>query len=153
MHGMNRNRILAGGVLAGVVALVLEFVGEAVFRLDWAAWLAGLGLPAPGGMVMAYFLIGSPLVGILAVWIYAAMRPRYGPGPATAIRAGLVVWALACLFPTASLAAYGLLPMDAHFWVPALYPAVQWPLSTLAGARIYRENEPIRVGARVAAGA
>ena len=31
------------------------------------------------------------LVGILVVWLYAAIRPRFGPGPGTAAMAGVAV--------------------------------------------------------------
>jgi hypothetical protein len=149
---INGRRVVAGGLLAGLVGIVLEILAEPLFGLDWTAWLAAYGLPAPGGAVMAYFLVGGSLIGMLAVWLYAAMRPRFGAGPGTAIRAGLVVWALACLFPTAGLAAYGLVAMDAHFWVPALFPIVQWPLATLAGAWVYREGVMPGAGAQSALG-
>jgi hypothetical protein len=149
---INGPRVVAGGLVAGLVGIAFEILAEPLFGLDWAVWLAGYGLPAPGGAVMAYFLVGGSLIGILAVWLYAAMRPRFGAGPGTAVRAGLVVWALACLFPTAGLAAYGLLPMDAHFWVPAFFPVVQWPLATLAGAWVYREGVIPPAGSRDAVG-
>ncbi len=46
----------------------------------------------PGGAVMAAHLLWGFVVAIAAIWLYAAIRPRYGPGPATALRAGFVVW-------------------------------------------------------------
>ena len=32
------------------------------------------------------------LFGILIVWTYAAMRPRFGPGPKTALIAGITLY-------------------------------------------------------------
>src|SRR5207249_3963498 len=40
------------------------------------------------------FLAWGFLVGIFAVWLYAAIRPRYGAGPKTALCAGAAVWGL-----------------------------------------------------------
>ena len=37
-------------------------------------------------------------LGIAAVWLYAAIRPRYGAGPRTAVIAGLAVWVMADLW-------------------------------------------------------
>jgi hypothetical protein len=41
---------------------------------------------------MAAHLLWGFVVGIAAIWLYAAIRPRYGPGAATALRAGFAVW-------------------------------------------------------------
>src|SRR6185295_16547190 len=32
------------------------------------------------------------ILGILIVWVYAASRPRLGPGPRTALKAALIIW-------------------------------------------------------------
>ena len=32
------------------------------------------------------------VMGIGLIWLYAAIRPRYGPGPRTAAIAGFVMW-------------------------------------------------------------
>jgi hypothetical protein len=151
MTGMNGRRIVAGGLVAGVVATALELAAEPLFGLDWEGWLAGLGVGAPDGVAAAYIVLGGLALGVLAVWLYASMRPRYGPGPRTAILAGLVIWALACLFPTLGLAAFGVLPVNELFWVSVLFPIVQFPAATLAGARVYREVGAHGVGEAAAA--
>jgi hypothetical protein len=38
------------------------------------------------------------VLGILAVWTYAAIRPRFNAGPKTALCAGLAVWAMSYLY-------------------------------------------------------
>ncbi|MGH7948806.1 MAG: hypothetical protein ACREQF_06255, partial [Candidatus Binataceae bacterium] len=79
------------------------------------------------------------LKGLLAIWIYAAIRPRHGAGPATALIAGVVVWLLVIPVPM-----LGLLPMEffgARFvalW--AIYGFVPIALGTLVGAWLYRES-------------
>jgi hypothetical protein len=142
MAGINGKRVVAGGVVAGIVLLALEVVAETAFALDWEGWLASLGVGAPGPAVEAYYLGAGLLMGVLGVWLYAAMRPRLGAGPRTAIVVALVLWALNCLIPTAALAAFGLLPVTRLFWVPVLFPLVQLPLAMMAGAWVYREPAP-----------
>jgi hypothetical protein len=151
MTGMNGKRILAGGLVAGVVMTALEMAAEPLFGLDWEGWLAGLGVPAPGDAAAAYVVVGGLMLGIVAMWLYASIRPRYGPGPRTALMVALVIWALACLFPTVGLAAFGVLPVNDLFWVSVLFPLVQLPAATLAGARMYREVEGEGAGVAAAA--
>jgi hypothetical protein len=58
--------------------------------------MLALGRPAELSTgAIAIFNIWRFLLGVAAVWLYAAIRPRYGAGPNTAIRAGLVTWAVA----------------------------------------------------------
>jgi len=37
---------------------------------------------------------------VLLVWLYAAIRPRFGPGPATAAKAGVAAWFVGSLLVT-----------------------------------------------------
>jgi hypothetical protein len=43
-------------------------------------------------------VVATFAVGILLVWLYAAMRPRFGPGMKTATYAALAVWICGFLF-------------------------------------------------------
>jgi hypothetical protein len=42
--------------------------------------------------VVLYGSLATPALGILSVWLYAAIRPRYGAGPTTSVIAGFAVW-------------------------------------------------------------
>ncbi|MBI4519687.1 MAG: hypothetical protein HY701_02525 [Gemmatimonadetes bacterium] len=75
----------------------------------------------------------------MAVWLYAAIRPRFGAGTATAILAGVVLWALECFFPNIVMAAFSVLS-GRLFWLATIIPLVELPLATLAGAWVYREE-------------
>src|SRR5258705_3136393 len=48
--------------------------------------------------VSATRLIMQFVIGILLVWLYAAMRPRFGPGMKTAAYAALVIWLCGFIF-------------------------------------------------------
>ena len=75
--------------------------------------------------------------GTLIVWTYAAIRPRFGPGPGTAIKAGLVLWAAvaAVLFGFQSM---GIFTQDS-FLKSAVLSLATTILASLAGAWTYKE--------------
>jgi hypothetical protein len=136
MGKINWGRVILGGILAAVVTNVIEGLLTLVMREQWEA--AMKNMKAPPGAVMAAHLFWSLVVAIATIWLYAAIRPRYGPGPATAVRAGFAVWLF--VHATFSLAAGSmqLLPQK------ILLMSVAWSLpqtlvATLAGAWLYRE--------------
>ena len=148
MGTLNGKRVIAGGVVAGLVALVAELLVEPLAGAPMEAWLSGLGLEPPGEAVMLAYLVTAVVLGVVMVWLYAAARPRLGPGLSTALRIGLAVWALACAMPNLHMFGLGVLPANL-FWITTLWAAVQMPLAALAGAWVYREESaaPARSGA------
>ena len=74
---------------------------------SFARFFETLDQSAGNGHTRGTFLL---LLGIAAVWIYAAIRTRYGPGSNTAIRAGLAAWALAVFLPNLGNYPLGLFP-------------------------------------------
>src|SRR5215472_12200620 len=96
MAHTNRGRVLLGGMLAGVVINVVEYVTNGlVLKQAWAQAMQALGKPSElSGAAILTFNIWGFLLGIAAVWLYAAIRPRYGQGVGTATRAALAAWVL-----------------------------------------------------------
>jgi hypothetical protein len=47
---------------------------------------------------MVLNIVSQFVIGVLIVWLYAAMRPRFGAGFKTAAYAALVVWVCGFLF-------------------------------------------------------
>jgi hypothetical protein len=109
-------------------------------RTEMEGTLARLGLPPLGAAAMITMAVGAFVIGLIAVWTYAAIRPRYGGGAGTALRAGGAVWVLACLFPQASLLACGVLE-PRLFTLSVVGDLGIVPLATIAGAFVYREQE------------
>lgn len=143
---MNWGRIIAGGLLAGLVMNISEFVLHAVvLRADGEAIVRdlnqrGFHLPADGDPKALLLLVGITFVlGILAVWTYAAIRPRFGAGPGTAICAGLAVWAMSYLYAAVYVyAGFPIFPAKVTL-LPAVWTLVETPLATVAGAWLYKE--------------
>ena len=96
---INWTRVILGGLFAGLIVNVCEFfVNGLILRSEWAAALKALGKsPDMGiGPTAAFWLWGF-LVGIYSLWLYATIRPRFGPGPKTAAIAAIAVWVPASL--------------------------------------------------------
>ena len=78
------------------------------------------------------------VLGVLLVWLHAAIRPRFGPGPKTAITAGLLVWIFAYFFPTVGISAVGMVPARLAA-IACTWGLVEVPLAAWVGARLYTE--------------
>jgi hypothetical protein len=57
---------------------------------------------------MVIFILMSFVAGIVTIWLYAAVRPRLGAGPGTAIIIAIPVWILASLMPATRFSLLGL---------------------------------------------
>jgi len=88
---------VVGGIAAGVVVFLIDFVSFGfLFNGAVNSAYAALGLNfEDGGPAQLVIFIGTALMtGVAAVWLYAAIRPRFGAGPRTAAIAGIAVWFL-----------------------------------------------------------
>jgi hypothetical protein len=112
-----------------------------VLRQAWGQAMQTLGKPADlSASAIVIFNIWGFLLGIAAVWIYAAIRPRYGAGPRTAVRAGLVAWVLAVFLANLGNYALGLFPTRLLV-ITTVVALAEIVAGTLAGAWLYKEKE------------
>ncbi len=136
---MNWTRVVLGGLLAGAVLNAGEVVALVFLRERYQAAMRGLG---HGGASNQFSLLAALLitfgVGIFSVWLYAAIRPRYGPGPRTAVIAAVATWLIQGS-SNLRYASQGLLPPDLVASAGAI-ALVNYTLATLAGAWVYRER-------------
>jgi hypothetical protein len=139
MKSINWGRVILGGIVAGVVVNVSEFVlNEIVLKSQNEEAMKALGRTMPtGGGTMGVWIVLGFLTGIVAVWLYAAIRPRYGAGAATAVKAGVAIWILTNLFTGIVFLNLGLFPLNVLFFVWTLVEGV---VATVAGAWLYRED-------------
>ncbi len=99
---INTGRVIGGGLLAGLTMNVVDFLGNGVWLAQrWKDEAGALNPrlvdPALEWRAIAGFVTSDFLYGLLLVWGYAAMRPRFGPGVGTAVKASLFVWAIATI--------------------------------------------------------
>ena len=139
MSRVNLSRVLLGGVLAGILINVSEFLlHNVVLKAQFEEGMKALGRPFPeGSSVITIWILWGFAAGIAAVWVYAAIRPRYGAGAGTAARAGIAVWFLTWVLSTVALQNMGVFPIAA---LPLVWTLVECVLATVAGAWLYREG-------------
>jgi hypothetical protein len=133
-------RVVLGGIVAGIIMDAYEAVMNGiVLAPQWAAIMKSLGLPAFASTQVILFNIVGLVIGLIAVWTYAAIRPRFGAGPRTALIAAAFVWiavkVMGVVYPTIS----GIYPLQTMAVMLALQ-IVEIALGTLAGAWLYREE-------------
>lgn len=139
MREINFAGVLKGGIAAGLIMTVSEFVlNEPVAGAQMTAELAARNLPPVGGAAIAVFTVITLLTGIFTVWLYAAIRPRFGPGPKTAICAGLIVWGLAYLYSAITFAVLGINSLGITVLVIA-WTAVEMIVASAVGGYLYNE--------------
>ncbi len=139
MAGINLGRVILGGLLAGVVLNVGETVlNMLILGKDWEDAMRAINKPAVGGGAIGILMALGFVLGIVAVWLYAAIRPRFGVGPRTAICAGLTVWMLTYAWPSLSGMPMNIFP-HRLLVISMLWGLFEVPIATVAGAWLYKE--------------
>lgn len=137
MGKINWLRVVGCGLLAGIVWIILGSAVTALLGRNFAALPHNrLGAPTPG------FVLFNALIdlveGVSILWLYAVLRPRYGPGAKTAACAASAWWLIVTL-GDATWCSFGFFPPGTVIplmigTLPALVVAA------IAGARFYREG-------------
>jgi len=140
MGKVNSIRVIISGLAAGLVINIGEFIlNEPILGKGWKALAAKYQLPEPGGSIIAYYVLMAFIMGIVLIWIYAAIRPRFGPGPRTAIIAGLLVWFLGWFWGLIGAAVAGIYPWNL-VTTTLIWGFFEVPLAALAGGFLYKEE-------------
>jgi uncharacterized membrane protein len=141
MGKINTGRWILCGVIAGIVGdLIGSLVDGVLLAPQWNTAFTRLRLAPMNGTEVVEFNIVGILIGLAAMWIYVAIRPRFGPGAKTAVYAGFVTWFLCILLPDITF-----------MYIPHAYPhhlllyttagnLIGCVLATIVGAALYRET-------------
>jgi hypothetical protein len=141
MGKINIGRVLLGGIIAGIVGDILGYLVDGVVLAPrWAFALKQLGRPEFSVNQMVAFNIIGLVYGIFTIWLYAAMRPRFGAGLKTAIYAGLAVWAIGALLPNAGFWVAGMLPRGLTVFTTA-GAIIELTVAALAGAALSKRED------------
>lgn len=143
---------MLGGIVAGVVINIIEGVLNAgIMANQWAATMISLNRrPTMSVKQIVAFNLWGFAAGILTVWVYAAIRPRFGAGPKTAMCAGLVIWATAFALGNAAPVFLHIFRVD-YALIATSVEFVELLLAALAGCYLYKEDaapEPLSSVAR-----
>ncbi|MFL5593257.1 MAG: hypothetical protein ACJ785_01465 [Gemmatimonadaceae bacterium] len=140
---MNTKKVVIGGIVAGVVLNIVDFVANtfilgARMKAESDAFKPGLSDQMMSGSSIASYVIMDFVLGLALIWTYAAVRPRFGPGLRTATFAALLFWLLALIF-TAGFRQMGMMS-SGLWWSFAFIGLVNFLLAAWAGARVYSEE-------------
>ena len=132
-------RVIVGGLVAGLIVNI----GESILNIPLAGAqmeqaLQARNLPPVGGGAIAYFVFMCFALGILIVWTYAAVRPRLGPGPKTAICVGALAWFMTIAWSGGAQAAMGIMPLKLTL-LGVAWGFGELVIASLVGARLYSE--------------
>ena len=139
---MNTGRVLLGGALAGLVLFIVTgIVNGAILAVDLTVWMQGMGNflhPASQAFSMCLWAVMCLTNGIVGVWIYAGIRPRFGAGPKSALLAGFAVWLVSKFAVALDFFALGLLPEPILIGqtIGGFFGIM---LGVIVGARVYKE--------------
>jgi hypothetical protein len=139
MGKINVARVILGGLLAGLIINISEYILNLyVIAEESAAIMERLGLPPIGTNQIVVFLLMTFVLGIVMIFLYAGLRPRFGAGPKTAIIAAVVIW-LVFMFGTVSDVIIGLAPANLAA-LAAIWSLVETIVAAVAGAWVYKES-------------
>jgi len=133
-------RVVVGGFVAGVVINLFEWLGSLLYMEEMLAALEAhdLSFETTPGMMVVSVLMGF-VAGFVAIWFYAACRPRFGPGPATAAKVALFLFLGGYFLAIVGYSFLGIFPTRMlTLW--AGVALVELVLATIAGAWVYREE-------------
>lgn len=139
MNNINFGRVILGGLVAGLILNIGEFLlNEVVFVTQMEEMFRKLSLPRPGGSFIATAIGITFLLGIVMVWLYAMIRSRFRPGPKTAIIAAFVIWF--CVYFYCGILNATLFGLPTHLMlIGMVWGIVEYILGALAGAWLYKE--------------
>ncbi len=140
MKGINMGRVIVGGIAAGVVYDIIETVANLyLFAEQSQAFMERFDMPEPSGAQIGMFMVIGLAIGIMIAWIYAAIRPRMGEGPGTAICAGLIAWTFLALFLNLSWMIVGLVPVGTGIMF-TVFQAVEFSAVGYVAGMLYKEE-------------
>jgi hypothetical protein len=139
MNNINFGRVVLGGLLAGLVLNIGEFLlNDMVLGSQMKTFMTQHNFAEPSGSFIVIAVGLTFVMGIVLVLGYACIRPRLGAGVKTAIIAGLFAW-FGVYF-------YSGIINGVLFGIPAstmitviVWGLVEYALGAIAGAWLYKE--------------
>lgn len=138
--GVSVPRLVLSGLVAGFIINLGELAVNVWLLGDaWAAVLAGFGIHM-GLPALALWGLGSFVVGIVGLWIYVAIGPRYASGGARVLRAAAAVWAVTYLYAGIGLLGTSQIPR-ALLLGSVAWGFLEMALAVYVGAWLYGKGE------------
>ena len=139
MGNINIGRVVLGGLLAGLVLNIGEFLlNDKVLGAQMKAFMTQHNFADPGTNFMIVAVGLTFVLGIVIVLGYACIRPRLGAGVKTAVIAGLFAWFGIYFYSGIINGVLFGIPMNTMILV-LVWGLVEFSLGAIAGAWLYKE--------------
>jgi hypothetical protein len=139
MNNINMGRVVLGGLLAGLVLNVGEWLlNDKVLGAQMKDFMTKHNFPEPGGNFLIIAVGLTFVLGIVIVLGYACIRPRLGAGVKTAIIAGLFAWFGVYFYSGIINGVLAGIPMNTMILV-IIWGLVEYAVAAVAGAWLYTE--------------
>ena len=140
MSTINFSRVLLGGLVAGVILNVGEFLlNEVLFKAQLEETVARLHIERPGITFNSLASALTLLLGIAIVFLYALIRTRLGPGLKTASVAGALAWFFIYFYSGVLTSVLLGLRKDLLL-IGLVWGVFEYSLAAVGGAVLYREK-------------
>ncbi len=137
---INYKRFFLGGFVAGLILLFGGvLLAHGVFGEEYSQRFRSKMAAAPSGWTIVYHSSVRIGFGLIVAFLYAAFRPRFGPGPKTALIAGFLLWVSAYLPLTLALVDFGILE-GWRLWLGLFWGLAEACLAAIAAGWIYKED-------------
>jgi len=137
MGRINWSRIIICGLVTGVIWTILSAISTWYLGADFNAAVPGNKILSPSAGLAAFLFALNLIGGLWAMWLYAAIRPRYGAGAKTALLVGFAWWAVTSL-ADATWGSFGFVPVRA-LWPVIAISLPELMVAAVVGAWLYRE--------------
>ncbi len=139
MGNINFGRVLLGGLAAGVVLNVGEYLlSEKVLGTQMKAFFTSHGFPQPGKYFIPIAVVLTLGLGIVIVLLYAFIRFRLSPGPKTAVIAALIAWYAIYVY-TGIINGMALAIPENMLLIALAWGLVEYVLAAIVGAWFYKD--------------
>ncbi|MEQ1871251.1 MAG: hypothetical protein ABL961_14645 [Vicinamibacterales bacterium] len=136
---INGRRVLTSGLVAGLIISLSALAMVPIVGAQMDAVLESRGVPPLGAGAMVFFVAQSFIFGVVLVWLYAAVQPRFPPGPRTAALVAVLVWYVSHFSANVSNVMYGFMPVSLTI-VGTVWGLVELVVAGVVGARLYRDE-------------
>jgi hypothetical protein len=141
MGKINFGRVFLGGIAAGGFSLAVQYL--AIFigfsrQMREVTGVAHYSAADQLTVAAVELFVGGPL----AIWLYAAIRPRFGAGPRTAVIAALWLWIVLGPYLQTVITTMGFVkPLPLSFLIAMDAMALpEIVIAVLIGAWLYKEE-------------
>ncbi len=135
---MNIKKLIKAGLIAAFLIILCAMLLVPIVGSDMDIALSKLHLPPLSVGAMVYFFSVSISLGLILMWLYVALLPRFKRRVKTAVIASLVVWFLAYFLANVSMVAYGFMPIKLTI-IGTLWGLIELLVASLIASLFYSE--------------